>query len=276
MGTVAPTGSIAVNGGDAFAISTSVTLSLTYTDAFSGVSQVRYSNDGIWDTEDWDVPAATKLWSLAPGDGVKTVFYQVKNNIGLLSPTCSDTIILTTTFPTGSLVINGGDASTPSLSVILTLTYTDAISSVSQIRYSNDGVWDNENWETPAPTRAWSLTSGDGVKSVYFQVKNNAGLTSITYSDTIILETTAPTPTVNPTPSPSPSVTPTVKPTVTSTPTATPTPTSTPSPSPSQISLSSPSPLSQTTETPLYLYTIVVLAISAISATTLMLIKKKR
>jgi hypothetical protein len=226
LGAVAPTGAIAVNGGDAFVISTSVTLSLTYTDAFSGVSQVRYSNDGIWDTEDWDVPAATKLWSLVPGDGVKTVYYQVKNNIGLLSPTYSDTIILTTTFPTGSIVINGGDASTSSLSVILTLTYTDAISSVSQVRYSNDGVWDNENWETPAPTRAWSLTSGDGVKSVYFQVKNNAGLTSITYTNTIILETTAPTPTVTPTLSPSPSVTPTVKPTVTSTPTASPTPTS--------------------------------------------------
>ena len=285
LGTIVPTGSIAVNGGDAFTISTSVTLSLTHADAFYSVSQVRYSNDDVWDTEDWDVPAATKLWSLELGDGVKTVYYQVKNNIGLLSQTYSDSITLTTTPPTGSLIINNGDASTTSVSVILTLTYTDAISGVSQVRFSNDGVWDNENWETLATTRAWSLTSGEGVKSVYYQVKNNAGLTSITYSDTIILETT---PTATPTPSPSlsPSVTPAVRPTVTSMPIASPIPTSTPtlsptaipvtpSPSPNQPTSPSTSPLSLFTETPLYLYAVVVFAIAVVSATTLIIAKRR-
>ena len=49
-----PTGSIVVNAGAAFATSTSVTLALTCSDSGSGVSQVRYSNDGIWDTEAWE------------------------------------------------------------------------------------------------------------------------------------------------------------------------------------------------------------------------------
>ena len=283
LSTTPPTGSIVVNGGDAYTISNSVTLSLTYTDPFSGVYQVRFSNDGIWDTEDWYAPVSTALWSLTPGDGMKTVYYQVKNNIGLLSPNYSDTIILTTTPPTGSIIINNGDASTSSVSVILTLTYTDAISGVSQVRYSNDGVWDIENWETLNPTRAWSLTSGDGLKSVYYQVKNNAGLTSITYSDTIILETIptpTPTPTITPTatPIPSPSITPTVAPTSTSAPTTSPTPSPTlaSSPSPNQDLSSSPPPLSETTTTPLYLYAIAVIAIAVITAITALIIKKRR
>jgi hypothetical protein len=294
ISTVTPTGSIVVNGGDAYTTLNSVTLFLTYSDAFSGVSQVRYSNDGIWDTEEWDVPAATKLWSLTSEDGLKTVYYQIKNNVGLYSSTYSDTIMLTTTFPTGSIVINNGAASTSSLSVTLTLTYSDAISGVSQVRYSNDGVWDIENWETPAPTRAWSLTFGDGVKSVYYQIKNNAGLTSTTYSDTILLEiipTPTPTPTVNPTPTPTASPTsqptsnPTSNPTQTPTSNPTQTPTSpttpaiitpTPEPNSSQLQSPSPSPLSQTAETPLYLYAVTVLTLSAISATILILIRKKR
>lgn len=42
----APTGSIVINNGDASTSSTSVTLSLAYTDAASGVYKVRYSNYG--------------------------------------------------------------------------------------------------------------------------------------------------------------------------------------------------------------------------------------
>jgi outer membrane protein assembly factor BamB len=85
-------------------------------------------------------------------------------------------------------------------------------------------------------------------------------------------------PTTNPSLSPSP--TPTGMPKVTSTltvsPTPTPSPSATPTPSSSQLQSQTPSPLSQTTETPLYLYAVAVLAISAISATTLLLIRKKR
>jgi len=285
-----PTGFVLINDGNDFTSSISVTLTSGANEATSGVYQVRYSNDGVWDNEMWEFPSVSKSWNLTFGDGKKTVYYQIKDNAGLVSPTYSDTIRLTTTPPIGSLIINTGDASTTSVSVMLTLTYTDTISGVSQVRYSNDGVWDNENWETPTTTRAWSLTSGDGTKTVCYQIKNNAGLTSITYSDSILLETTPnPTPTHSPTPSPSPSPSP---PPITTTPptsmptasptliyTPTPSSTTTPatsSPSPSQLQSPSPSPLPLSTETPLYIYTLVVLAISAISVIGIIMIRKRR
>jgi hypothetical protein len=189
LDTTPPTGSITINSGATYTTTTSVTLSLTYADATSGVRQVRYSNDGVWDSEVWEGPSSSKSWSLTPGDGTKTVYYQVKDNAGLTSVTYSDTIVLDTVAPTGSVVINDGAASTSSASVTLTLTHSDSGSGVSQVRYSNDGIWDTEIWENPATSKSWTLSGGDGTKTVYYQIKDNAGVLSSTYSDTIILET---------------------------------------------------------------------------------------
>ncbi|MBU4032389.1 MAG: hypothetical protein KKH41_03420 [Candidatus Thermoplasmatota archaeon] len=191
--TVAPTGSIVINSGNAWTSSTSVTLGLTYSDGSgSGVYQVRYSNDGSTWTA-WESPSATKSWSLTSGDGIKTVYYQIKDNAGITSTTYSDTIGLDTTVPTGSIIINSGSAWVSSTSVTLGLTYSDGSGcGVYQVRYSNDGsTW--TAWESPSATKAWTLTSGDGTKTVYYQIKDNGGWTSTTYSDTIGLDTTAPT-----------------------------------------------------------------------------------
>ncbi|MCK4443820.1 MAG: Ig-like domain-containing protein, partial [Thermoplasmata archaeon] len=94
--------------------------------------------------------------------------------------------------PTGSIIINDGDEYSTSTTVTLALTYSGGSSAVSQVRYSNDGVWDTENWEAPAPTRSWTLESGDGAKTVYYQIENNDGLRSPTYSDDITLDTEMP------------------------------------------------------------------------------------
>ncbi len=187
-----PTGSILINAGDEYTASTSVTLTLTYTGGSFPVDYVRYSNDGTWDTETWEPPSPTKVWDLTGGDGSKTVYYQISAN-GTLSQTYQDDIALDMTAPTGSITINDGDESTTSSSVTLSLTYSDASSGVDQVRYSSDGVWDTENWELPSSTRTWTLTSDEGVKTVYYQVMDNAGLISQTYTDDIVYDSTPPT-----------------------------------------------------------------------------------
>ena len=245
LDTTPPSGSIVINGGAAYTISTTATLSLTYSDAASGVDQVRYSNDGVWDTESWESASASKAWTWSGEDGTKTVYYQVKDNAGNVFSS-SDTITLDATAPAGSILINGGANSTTTASVTLSLTYSDATSGVDQVRYSNDGVWDTESWETPAASRAWNLTSGDETKTVYYQIRDNAGLESPTYSDTITLSTPTPTPTPTPTATPTPSPAPTAKPT--------PTPEVTPSPSPAPTASPSPTPFPPPEEPPRVLY----------------------
>jgi hypothetical protein len=96
-----------------------------------------------------------------------------------------------TTPPTGSIKINNDATFTTSTDVTLALTCTDA-NGCAHMKFSND----NTNWSTPeafAITKAWSLSWGDGIKTVYVKLQDNPGNWSTVYSNTIILDTTAPT-----------------------------------------------------------------------------------
>jgi hypothetical protein len=95
--------------------------------------------------------------------------------------------------PTGTIRINNAAAYANSPSVILSLSAQDNSggSGLSQMQFSND----NTIWMTPesyAVTKSWTLTSGDGVKTVYVKFKDAAGNWSTAYSASIILDTTPP------------------------------------------------------------------------------------
>jgi hypothetical protein len=89
--------------------------------------------------------------------------------------------------PEGSPQINGGAPSTSSQNVTLNLTATDNLSGVKQVRFSNDGLWDTEQWETPVSSKNWILSDGNGNKTVYCQIQDYAGLNS-TVNSSILLE----------------------------------------------------------------------------------------
>jgi len=168
---------------------TNFTITLTATDDSSGVAETYYKiNDEPTKTvSTYGQPLITtegtnntlEYWSIdiAGNEESHHVLTEIK---------------LDKTTPAGSVTINNDATYTNSTSVTLALTASDDTSGVYQVRYSNDGVWDTEPLETPTPTKTWTLTSGDGTKTVYYQIKDNAGLVSTTYSDTIILDTTAP------------------------------------------------------------------------------------
>jgi len=64
-------------------------------------------------------------------------------------------------------------------------------SGVSQMRFSNDGSsW--SGWEAYSTGKAWTLTGGDGAKTVYVQYRDGAGNASGNFTDTIILDTIPP------------------------------------------------------------------------------------
>ena len=90
--------------------------------------------------------------------------------------------------PVGTVVIDGGATSTSQTAVTLSLAATDDASGVAQMRFSNDGV----AFSAPvayAATTAWTLSSGDGLKTVYAQFRDGAGNWSATATDDIQLVT---------------------------------------------------------------------------------------
>lgn len=165
-------------------------ITLTATDVWSGVAETYYRiNDGLTQTVSMD--GQPHINDVGPSD---TLEYWSVDSAGneelphkmLIDIKCDDSA------PTGSITINDGAAYATSRSVVLTLTVVDEESGVLQVRYSNDGVWDSELWTTTSLTQPWNLALGDGAKTIYFQIENNVGLLSLTYSDTIILDVTQP------------------------------------------------------------------------------------
>jgi len=105
--------------------------------------------------------------------------------------------------PTGTLKINNDAQYANSTTVTLNLSASDNAggSGLSQMQFSND----NSTWSTAenyASAKTWVLSLGDGQKTVYVKYKDNAGNWSQAYSDTITLDVTAPSISVNPVASP--------------------------------------------------------------------------
>lgn len=90
-----------------------------------------------------------------------------------------------TTAPAGSVVINGGAATTSSRTVSLALSATDNVG-VAAMQVSNDGSsWSAEG--AYASSQTWVVPSGDGTKPVYARFRDAAGNWSSAASDTIEL-----------------------------------------------------------------------------------------
>lgn len=90
-----------------------------------------------------------------------------------------------------SVVIDGGAPYATTGDVTLTVSAHDTESGVAESSFSNDAV----TWSAPAPyapSRAWSLTAGDGDRTVWAKFKDTMGHWSSPCSDTIKLDTIAP------------------------------------------------------------------------------------
>jgi hypothetical protein len=143
--TTPPTGSITINSGAAYTNSTTLSLTLSATDAESGVDQMQFSCDNI-SYSPLESYATTKSFSLGSygaygcntNDGTKIVYVKYKDNAGnLMTTAVSDSIILDTTPPTGSLTNNG--PVNEAQEVTFTASYSDPSGSV-QIAWDETGT----------------------------------------------------------------------------------------------------------------------------------------
>jgi hypothetical protein len=114
-----------------------------------------------------------------------------ESNVGQFTTVAPDT-----TPPSGTITINSGVNYTNSTLVTLTLSCSDA-SGCAHMEFSND----NTVWSTPEDyntSKMWTLSSGDGLKTVYVKFQDGAGNWSGAFSDSITLQTIAPITTASP------------------------------------------------------------------------------
>ncbi|MBU4579911.1 fibronectin type III domain-containing protein [Patescibacteria group bacterium] len=84
-----------------------------------------------------------------------------------------------------SISINSGAVSTNNPAVTLTIGATNA----AKMTISNNSNFTGAVWEAYATSKAWTLTSGDGTKTVYIKFQDIYGVATAAISDAITLDT---------------------------------------------------------------------------------------
>jgi hypothetical protein len=187
LDTQAPTsGSISINAGDAYTNNSNVTLAMSAT----GATNMMLSEDSSFTGATYEAYATSKSFTLSSGDDTKTVYVKYKDAAGNETTSISDSIILATHAPTGGTVsVNGGASATNSTGVTLSL-YAD---NATQMMISEDSGFVGASYVSYATTKSFTLSSGEGTKTVYVKYKDIAGnATTTTISDSITLDTTPP------------------------------------------------------------------------------------
>jgi PGF-pre-PGF domain-containing protein len=162
---------------------------VTLTISASGATKMKVSNYANFSGATWETYSTSKSWTLLnpSSDGTKTVYINFRDDAGTNTST-SDSIELDTTLATPTLSINSGSSATNDTDVTLTITANGA----SQMKIDNDTNFLNmSSWMDKTSTYNFTLPSGSGSKTVYLQVRDEAGNTKTT-SDSITLDTTAP------------------------------------------------------------------------------------
>ena len=156
------TGPAATNNSGKFEVSGNGTLTLAFTDS-------KESTDTGSDTASFTGPTYSGGGSSGGGGGTTVVIPTVSNS-------------------GDAIKINAGASETGSQTVTLSFS---GISNATQMAVSNDAAFTGVAYETFVSTKIWTMTSGDGLKTVYVRFRSSSGGGTATYSDTITLRTGA-------------------------------------------------------------------------------------
>ncbi|HEX3299679.1 MAG TPA: PKD domain-containing protein [Actinomycetota bacterium] len=151
-----------------------------------------------WDFGDGTTGTGTTVTHTYPGYATYTVANTVVDNGGSSANNTASTCHVTTNNPTsgnggpnGTIVVNAGATYVNSTSVTLTLAKSGGGPNPATMKFSNDG----STWLGPytyATSYPWTLTTGDGTKTVYARFYDSSGLYGNVVNDTIVLDTTPP------------------------------------------------------------------------------------
>jgi peptidoglycan/xylan/chitin deacetylase (PgdA/CDA1 family) len=190
--SIAPTSSIACNGASCSSspYADAVTVTLSATDAASGVATIRYTTDGSDPTA-----ASTPYSGPISVSETTTVKYRSWDNAGNVEATKSQVVQVVQTPadtepPASSISCNGGACSSGWYgdAVTVSLAATDADSGVAAIRYTTDGS--DPTASSPAYTTPFTVSATTTVK---YRAWDNAGNVEATNSQLIQVDTEAPT-----------------------------------------------------------------------------------
>ncbi|MFZ5441825.1 MAG: carboxypeptidase regulatory-like domain-containing protein [Myxococcota bacterium] len=189
-------------------VATSLPFTLTGVDALSGVTQMRLATSNAVDAQGRLTGASSVAWTPAgsftrmAGEGAVTVYAQLLDAAGNASPVVSDTVVVDTVVPSGTLSIARGtrasvDGYTNEGVVNLSLSApAEPNGGAVMVKLANsNGVELTQAAYQDVAATSWFLnTASEGLKTVYAVFRDSAGNESTPVSATITYDVTAPTP----------------------------------------------------------------------------------
>jgi hypothetical protein len=147
---------------------------------FTGATAVRF---GATNATAFGVSSSTQITATAPA-GTGTVDVTVTTTAGTSANTAADNYTYDVVPMVAGYAINGGNPSTWSRGVTL-----GNVCSGSPTDYmaSEDSAFSGASWQTYSASPGFTLSSGNGTKTVHFKVRNSAGSESASASDSITL-----------------------------------------------------------------------------------------
>jgi len=191
---VAPGGAITIAEGSAYTTGVLVTLSLTATDATSGVDRMCVSNADTCSS--WESFASTKVWTLdGTSDGEKTVYVWFRDRAGNVGGPFTDTIFLDRQSPAVAIFYPSAGAvltTTHWPRVVITGTASDSGSGVAWVDVTTGTTWvsatGTANW-----VYTWTLPVVDRqVYTLTARARDNAGNWGTSADVTVTVDTVAP------------------------------------------------------------------------------------
>ena len=140
--------------------------------------------------------ATTTVTFLNATNQVKNVAVCLMDGAGNRSAPITDTVTLDTVAPTATLTVTGtirtGTSTTLTRNQVVTAALTGASADLTDLRIANEATFTGVSFGAAAPlTRAHALTNGDESKTVFVELRDDAGNVA-TLSRAITLDTTPP------------------------------------------------------------------------------------
>ncbi len=184
MDTTPPTGSVTINGGDAWTNARNVTLTIVAEDEW-GVVTVELSNDPVnlrWRARPYNT---TLEWRTPDLQGEVSVFARFTDSHGLVSGVFTDTIMHDSVPPVARIEVEAGAKYTSTTVVEVSLEYTDLYPIVRVMLSNSADMTDTVDIEVGTTEHTWDLgVAEDGTASCYMAVWDMAGNEAIA-SDSI-------------------------------------------------------------------------------------------
>jgi fibronectin type 3 domain-containing protein len=171
--------SFAINNGAAMTSSPTVTLDNT---CWGSPTSYMASESADFSGAAWQAYSTTTSFVLSGGNGDKTVYFKAKNDVGD-SAVASSTINLVEPPVLQAFTINNDASRTTSRTVTLNSTCAN---NPYYYRASELADFADADWHPYSASASFTLSAGNGTKTVYFQVENSGGQSGV-LSDTITL-----------------------------------------------------------------------------------------